>query len=248
MDRNVKAWAQRSQGMWLATLWCVLCLVSCEGHSAENTPVAISLPSRVPELSKSVNEALRERRSIREFKKDAWMDLEELGALLWAAQGRVERSGKRTAPSAGALYPLDVYVVSTRVKDLAAGVYHYEVVGHGLKVVSAGEKLKELTTAALDQQWINDAAAVIVLTGEFARSAGKYGDRAQRYTMIECGLAAENVYLEATMLNLGTTFVGAFDDAEVQQVLGLPVSHEPLGLLPVGVPVGRQQSEPSGKS
>lgn len=183
----------------------------------------------------SVESTLKKRRSIRQFSKQS-LSLPDLSQLLWAAQGMTARNGGRTAPSAGALYPLELYVVAGKVDSLPAGLYHYQPRGHRLQDMAAGDLRKSLAAAALDQAWIRRAPAVLVITGVYERSAKKYGERARRYTHIEVGHAAQNVYLQAAALALGTVIVGAFDDAEVGRILGLPADHRPLALLPVGHP------------
>ena len=122
------------------------------------------------------------------------------------------------------------------VDSLPAGVYRYRPERHRLEQVADGDLRKELAAAALDQSWVRRAPAVLVIAGVYERSAKKYGDRARRYTRIETGHAAQNVYLQATALRLGTVIVGAFRDADVQEVLGLPDDHAPLALMPVGHP------------
>ena len=183
--------------------------------------------------SLSLEEALQKRRSVREFRRGS-LSLDEVAQLLWAAQGITRQELLRTAPSAGALYPLELYLVAGQVKGLPAGLYRYSPERHDLQHVADGDSRRALAAAALDQAWVRQAPAVLVITGVYARSAVKYGQRAQRYTHIEVGNVAQNVYLQATALGLGTVFVGAFNAAKVQEVLELPADHEPLGLMPVG--------------
>lgn len=178
---------------------------------------------------------LDRRRSERDFAERP-LALARLAQLLWAGLGRNGLAGGRTVASAGALYPLDLYVVAGDVQDLAPGVYRYEPASHALLRVEAGDRRRELAGAALGQQWVADAPAVLVVVAVYARTTGKYGERGVRYARMEVGLIAQNVYLQAEALDLGTTFVGAFDDAAVQQSLGLPHDVEPLALLPVGIP------------
>jgi SagB-type dehydrogenase family enzyme len=140
----------------------------------------------------------------------------------------------RTAPSAGALYPLEVYIVAGNVSGLPAGVYKYKHKGHELLRISAGDKRKELCRAALGQEAIKDAGAVMVFTVVYERTTVKYGERGKRYVYMETGHAAQNVYLEAESLNLGTVAIGAFTDSEVKKVLNLPEKEEPLYLMPIG--------------
>lgn len=194
-----------------------------------------ALPRPRSESDVSVEEALARRRSIREFAPDA-LNLADAGGLLWAAQGMTGRYGRRTAPSAGALYPLEIYLVAGAVDELAPGVYHYSPRHHELETAAGGDQRARLATAALGQEWMAEASAVLVIAGDVGRTERKYGERAVRYMNMEVGAVAENIYLEATALDLGTAFVGAFHDRRVREVLDLPGDEWPLGLMPVGRP------------
>jgi SagB-type dehydrogenase family enzyme len=208
------------------------------GSSASETreprvgPTAVTsivLPPPRTRSDVSVEEALAERRSVRAFTPGE-LTLAEIGQLLWAAQGITADWGGRTAPSAGALYPLEVYVV------VAGGAYRYEPDGHRAEVLSGDDLRLPLQTAALAQSAVGDAPAVIVIAAVYARTAVKYGDRATRYVQLEAGHAAQNVLLQAVALGLAAVPIGAFDDAGVQRVLGLPSDQRPLYLIPVGHP------------
>lgn len=181
----------------------------------------------------SVEETLQDRRSLREFAQ-APLALADLAQLLWAAQGITSPEGGRTAPSAGALYPLEVYVVAGRVTDLPAGIYRYRPSSHTLVRVAEGDRRTRLVRAAHDQDWVGGAPAIIVLAAVYERTTVKYGTRGRDYVLMETGHAAQNVSLEAVGLGLGTTVVGAIDDGAVRKVLEAPPSQEPLCLLPVG--------------
>lgn len=176
---------------------------------------------------------LQQRRSVREY-PDLALNLAQLGQLLWAAQGITHRGGYRTAPSAGALYPLELYVVASHVTGLSKGIYHYQPNGHTLIKTADGDVHQALAAAALSQASVEQAAAVIVFSAVYARSERKYGERAERYVHIEVGHAAENLFLQAEALGLATVVVGAFRDEEVSQVLHLPPDHAPLLLMPIG--------------
>jgi SagB-type dehydrogenase family enzyme len=180
----------------------------------------------------TLEELLARRRSIRNF-DDVPLTLEELGQLLWAAQGITHDRGFRTAPSAGALYPLEIYAATEE------GVFHYQPQGHQLRVTSRQDLRAALYRAALRQEAVRQAPAVIVLCAVYGRTAAKYGDeRSPRYVHMEVGHAAQNLLLEAVNLGLGAVPIGAFSDEEVQKVLGLPSDHAPLYLVPVGHPGG----------
>jgi SagB-type dehydrogenase family enzyme len=208
----------------------------------------IRLPAPSLDGSTSVEQALAQRRSVRQF-SDAAPSLEQIGQLLWAAQGITEPAeqprpgwraewqwmgGLRTAPSAGALYPLELYVVAADVEGLDAGLYHYIPQEHALMRSRSGDLREPLANAALRQTSITDAPAVFVIAGVFQRTAVKYGERAERYVHIEVGAVAENIYLQAQALDLGAVLMGAFRDDAVHECLGLPDDHEPLAIMPVG--------------
>lgn len=189
----------------------------------------IQLPAPTIGLSVTLEKAMMERRSHRTF-APAPLELSEIGQLLWAAQG-ITAPGKRTAPSAGALGPLEIFVVT------AEGVSHYVSDGHFLEQRATGDRRTALVSAAADQAIVARAPMVMVITGILSRTAWKYGnDRAWRYVNLEAGHAAQNVLLMATAMGLAGSPVGAFDDNAVMDLLGLPPDHRPLYLVPVGQP------------
>ena len=181
----------------------------------------------------SLEACIRKRRSVREFAEDS-LTKDDVGQLLWAAQGVTGESEKRAVPSAGALYPLALGVVIGKVPSVPAGVYRYTVSQHRLAPVSAGDDRARLAAAALDQQWIASAPAIIFIAGAIDRTMAKYGDRGRGYVYLEAGHAAENVMLQAVSLGLGSTMIGAFSDADVSHLLTLDSWETPLCLLPVG--------------
>ncbi|MFW6126032.1 MAG: SagB/ThcOx family dehydrogenase [Chloroflexota bacterium] len=195
--------------------------------------VLMSLPEPRLESDVSLEEALLNRRSVREYASRP-VSLEEVSQLLWAAQGITAAWGGRTAPSAGALYPLEVYLVVGRVDGLAPGVYRYEPEEHELAKVSDGDVRTELAAAAMGQDCVKNGAIDIVIACVYDRTTGKYGEQGVRYVHMEAGHAAQNLYLQAAALNLGMVTVGAFLDGSVQEVLGLPQHHAPLYVIPVG--------------
>jgi SagB-type dehydrogenase family enzyme len=196
-------------------------------ESKRTTPgPSVALPTPLESGTMSLEEALRARHSVREFEPTPLTD-RQLGQLLWAAQG-VTHDGHRTAPSAGALYPLELYVAS------AAGFSHYEPEPHRLTPLAARDLRAGLRRAAYDQAEISEAPATFVIAAVFERTAQKYGERSARYVPMEAGHAAQNLLLEATALGLGAVPMGAFDDVRVAQVLDLPGDQKPLYLIPVG--------------
>jgi SagB-type dehydrogenase family enzyme len=195
----------------------------------------IPLPPPWEDGKTSVERALRQRRSIREF-SDASLSIQNVSQLLWAAQGVTDQQGLRTAPSAGALNPLEVYVVVGSVRDLAAGVYRYLPKTHQLKRILKGDKRSELASAALGQSYVKNNAVVLVFSAVEKRTTGKYGRRGIRYIHMEAGHAAQNVYLQAVSLGLGTVTVGAFEDDRVRRIMKMSEEERPLYLMPVGKP------------
>ena len=195
----------------------------------------ISLPNHNVSGDNSFETVLNQRRSVRDFRDDA-VSLRQLGQLLWAAQGVTHGEGMRTAPSAGALYPLELYAVVGNVDGLAAGIYHYFPGDHNLVNTTSGDLRKNLSQAALQQPWVERAPLVILIAAKYARTTRKYGKRGIRYAHIETGGVAQNVYLQAQALGLGAVIVGAFDDAAVADIVRLPSDAEPLILMPVGYP------------
>jgi SagB-type dehydrogenase family enzyme len=194
----------------------------------------IDLPKPAVKSRTSLEETLAKRRSVRQFASKP-LSLPELSQLLWAGQGKTREWGGRTAPSAGALYPLELYVV------LKEGVFQFRPDGHRLFTVAQGDVRSPLAAAALNQGCVGTAPSVFVLAAVYGRTAGKYRDRASRYVHIEVGHAAENIMLEAVALGLGSVPVGAFNDNEVKRVLKLPADQEPLLLIPVGHPANQGQ-------
>jgi SagB-type dehydrogenase family enzyme len=201
---------------------------------------AVHLLTRRREGAVAVQSALAERRSIRSYTREP-LALAEVSDLLWAAQGISElREGHRTAPSAGALYPLEVHLVAGNVDGLEAGIYTYAPREHAITCRILGDLRVSLRTAAWDQHWVGTAPVVMALAAVYSRTTAKYGERGIRYVHIEAGHAAQNVALQATALGLGSAVVGAFQDAAVASVLGLEAAESPLLLLPVG----RQSDSP----
>ena len=192
-----------------------------------------TLPEPRPDSSVSLEKAIRGRRSVRRFAAEP-LSLAELSQLLWACQGVTAADGGRTSPSAGALYPLETWAVANYVEDLKPGVYHYEPASRLLTLHAESDLSEALAEAALGQMWMAGAPAVILLSGVVSRTAAKYGPRAERYVHMEVGHAAQNVCLQAEAMGMGTVVVGAFDDRAISRLLGLPSSHAPLALLPVG--------------
>lgn len=206
-----------------------------QSSQATNTAV-IPLPDPVFEskLGMSLERALLERRSVRNY-SIGLLTMEEIGQLLWAAQGITEpERGFRVAPSAGATYPLEIYMIVGQVEGLGPGVYRYRPHTHDLELISEGDRRQELFTAALQQTPVLEAAINLVFCGVYQRTTQRYGERGIKYVHMEVGHAAQNVYLQVASLGLGTVVIGAFDDQAVQHALNLPIEEIPLYIMPVG--------------
>lgn len=181
----------------------------------------------------SLEEVLSKRRSIRDYKNEE-ISFEDFSQLLWSIQGITDRlNGLRTAPSAGALYPLEIYAVVGNVKGLKAGVYKYFPFSHSIKKVLDGDKRKDLANSALGQESIIEGAVSFVITAVYSRTTKKYSQRGERYVIMEIGHAAQNLLLQATALDLGAVPIGAFYDNKVKSLLKLD-EEEPLYIIPVG--------------
>lgn len=225
----------------LCSLFIFIALMGCTNESIASTPAAsvsptgelIKLPSPQIKGTVSLEEAIKNRRSIREY-ADLPLALSEISQLLWAAQGITSESGGRSAPSAGALYPLEVYLVVGNVQNLAIGIYRYIPAEHAVYRIKDNDARAELAKVALSQAAVSDGAIDIVITAVYERLASRYGERATRYAQLEAGHAAQNVCLEATALNLGSVTIGAFDDSQVRNVLDAPANETPLYIIPVG--------------
>jgi SagB-type dehydrogenase family enzyme len=206
-----------------------------EGKAMQNQEQSrvIELVKPRAESSVSLEAALGQRRSRRSFQEKP-VSLAAVSQLLWAAQGVTQRSGFRTAPSAGALYPLEVYVVAGNVAGLAAGVYHYRPQQHVLVQIASGDHRQDLYRDALRQSAISNAPLSFVIAGIPGRTTGKYGERGIRYVYMEAGHAAQNLSLQAVALELGSVVIGAFSDRQVGNMLQLGKEGMPLYIIPVG--------------
>lgn len=189
----------------------------------------ITLPKPIERGSLTVEEALQRRRSVRDYKKGA-LSLGEVAQLLWAGGGR--NLYRRTIPSAGATYPLELYLVGGEIEGLEPGLYHYSVSGHSLKKIKEEDLRKRLCRAALDQRMIERAPASLIIAADYRRTTGHYGQRGMRYVHMEVGHMGQNISLQAVSLHLGTVMIGAFEDKAIKEILG--IEEEPLYIIPVG--------------
>lgn len=209
----------------------LFCLPAGVSGSGDATAVG-KLPPPQQTGTVSLEEALTARRSIRSF-SGAGLREAELSQLLWAAQGVTDPSlGFRTAPSAGATFPLELYVVGP------SGVFHYQPDSHTVKRLTADDRRGALAEAANGQEFIRKAGGNFVITAVPTRTSARYGARATRYVDMEAGHAAQNLLLQAVALGLGGVPVGAFNDQKVAALLGIDGKREvPLYIVPVGAPV-----------
>jgi SagB-type dehydrogenase family enzyme len=189
----------------------------------------IKLPKPKEKGSTSIEETLNKRRSVRDYRTGP-LSLEQVSQLLWAASGR--NLYRRTAPSAGATYPLEIYLVVGKVEGLEPGIYHYSFSGHRLEMTKEQDVRNRLSRAALGQEMIEEAPINIAIAADYGRTTNHYGQRGIRYVHMEVGHVGQNVSLQAVALSLGTVMIGAFEDEQVKEVLG--IKEEPLYVIPVG--------------
>jgi SagB-type dehydrogenase family enzyme len=205
---------------------------------AKTKEVPIKLPPPTAHGKLSLEQAISKRRSVRRF-KDEPLTLEQLSQLLWAAQGTTGTGGKRAAPSAGATYPLEVFVVVGQhgINTLGAGLYHYDAGNHSISLHELGDLRQKLADTALGQSSIARCPVGMVICAIHPRTAYRYGRRGERYVHMEIGHVGQNVALQAVALGLGTVMVGAFEDEDVRKVLKLEEQIKPLYVIPIGKPV-----------
>jgi SagB-type dehydrogenase family enzyme len=187
----------------------------------------IKLPEPRRDGSVSLEQAVAIRRSKRDFLAKA-LALEQIGQLAWAAQGQDSKGRYRTAPSAGATYPLELLLVT------AEGVFHYLPGKNVLEMQTDKDLRAALAAAAWGQGFIGEAPLAMVFAAQFGRTTGRYGQRGIRYVYMEAGHCAQNVHLQSEALGLGSVAVGAFDDDAVREVLSLPDNFEPIYMVVVG--------------
>lgn len=208
-----------------------LLLLFMAGQGPMKTDSLIKLPPPDTVGKVTVERALLQRRSVRRY-ADEPLTVEDVGQLLWAAQGKTGSTYGRTAPSAGATYPMELFLVVGRVTGIDAGIYHYLVEQHALRRVISGDWRQELAAAALGQTWIEQAPASLVLVCDYKRTTGRYGERGVRYVHMEAGHIGQNVALAAVARGLGTVMIGAFNDGAVQRLL--KTGYTPLYIIPAG--------------
>jgi|UniRef100_A0A7C3SJ88 SagB-type dehydrogenase family enzyme len=197
---------------------------------------AIKLPPAAHKGTMSVEEALAKRRTVRHFAARS-LSLSQVSQLLWGTQGVTDPRGFRTAPSAGATYPLELYLVvgERGVENLAPGLYRYNPQAHALEPAAASGDLRQaVARASLHQGWMAEAPVIVIIAAEYRRCMARYGNRGIQYTHLEAGHAGQNLFLQAEAIGLACGIVGAFEDRTLSQLLKLPANHEPLLVMPVG--------------
>jgi SagB-type dehydrogenase family enzyme len=188
----------------------------------------IQLPNNLRESKISFSDVLQKRRSTRTF-SDEPLSKVDLAFLLWASTGiqRIEHNcAFRTAPSAGALYPIETYLAVNNVEDLDQGIYHYNIKNHLLEEIKLGNFGEPLAHAALDQDMCADSAVIFIWTAVFQRSIWKYSQRAYRYVYLDAGHIAQNLALAATSINCGSCHIGAFFDDEINSIIAIDGKEE----------------------
>ena len=191
-------------------------------------PARVALPAPRTDSGVSLEAAILGRRSVREFAPTP-LTREEIGQLAWAAQGITDPAGRlRAAPSAGGLYPLELYLFTPD------GLYHYLPEGHALEVLSDRDLRAELRAAAQAQATVSDAPLVVLITAVYERTAARFGEQAERYVHLEAGHVAQNLQLQAVALGVASVPIGGFSDAQAAQALSLPEDHRPVYLVAIG--------------
>ena len=195
----------------------------------------VELPSQLRESTMDVSEVLRRRKSIRAFSNQPLRKV-DLAFLLWASTGiqRVEQGYEfRTAPSAGALYPIETYIAANNIENVESGIYHYNIRSHLLEEIKTGYFGDKLAHAALDQKMCATASVVFIWTAIFQRSKWKYTQRAYRYIYLDAGHVAENLALAAASINCGSCQVGTFFDDEINLIVNVDETEESVICLSV---------------
>lgn len=196
----------------------------------------IYLPQPAKRGTKSLEETIAHRRSVRDFASDS-ISASQLSQLLWAAQGITDTAWKlRSAPSAGATFPLEIYMVcgGKSAEGIEEGIYHYRIDNHSLLQYYDKDVRLALARASFNQDFIHHAPISIVICALYNRTTTRYGARGERYVLIEVGHAGQNIYLQATALGLATVAVCAFDDEQVRDAMRLDNTYKPMYIMPVG--------------
>ncbi len=205
------------------------------GTSLPDEGKLVNLPDPETSGGDAMRDVMASRRSVRHFTEES-VTLQELSQLLWAAQGVTNDKGWRTVPSAGAKFPIELYVMADRVEGLAPGLYHYRAGEHRLGLIKSLPTSVMLQAACNNQASVGRAALNVIVIGVVWRVEEKYGpERSERYVVVEGGAVLEHLSLEAHALDLGSVIIGGFDDGHVQEFVGTDAL--PIGVLPIGRPI-----------
>lgn len=206
-------------------------------HNIEEQQVQneVILPQPVKDSDFSLEKAIESRRSQRSYKNEP-LTLAQISQLCWAAQGITDpQTGHRAVPSAGALYPIEIYIVNKYDAELPAGSYHYNNSENKLELIQSGDFSEQLQEFALNQSAVGNGAVNIIIAAVFSRVTDKYGDSGEQYVYAESGAVAQNIYLQAESLGLGTVYIGAFDENKIKDLLQIEDDIVPLVVMPVGI-------------
>ncbi|OPY75932.1 MAG: Nitroreductase family protein [Syntrophorhabdus sp. PtaU1.Bin153] len=220
--------------LWALVIICTNFCICCNNTQAMDK---IKLPDVKDKQAVYLRDVIENRHSTRTFQGQP-ITLDQLGYILWSAYG-FRKDGGRVVPSGGGLYPLDIYVIQGKTKDLPSGllqsgIYHYSPREREMVLIKPGDFRREVAKASLSQMWMASAPCMIAIAVEYARITRKYGDRGIRYAHMESGNVSQNIFLAATSHGLKCGIVGAFEDDVVKGVMGLPRTHEPLLIMPIG--------------
>ena len=199
----------------------------------DNQMMKINLPEPVTKGPVSVEETLLRRRSVREYLPGT-LSLSEISQLLWSAYGITSEDGFRTAPSAGGLFPLRIYLASANIEGLAAGLYKYNSGEHALELKKEGPVIDQITAATFFQDYISGAAAVLIISADYTGPNKEYGEQGPKFTWMDLGHLGQNVHLQAVALDIGTVAVAAVRPGEIEKIVGTPPEEEVLYLMPLG--------------
>lgn len=218
-------------------LWAIILIYFCFSFNNIQAMDIIKLPEPKDKKAVYLKELINTRRSVRTFTQKP-VSIHDLSYILWSSYG-FKDDGGRVVPSAGALYPLDIYVIAGNIEGqgktgILPGVYHYLSNKHLLEFIKKGDIRKDIANAALSQMWMAKAPCMVIITCEYNRITVKYRDRGIRYAHMEAGNVSQNISLATFNIGLGCCIVGAFDDNHVKTVLGINKMHEPLLIIPVG--------------
>ncbi len=195
--------------------------------------MTIKLPEPKTKGSLSIEETLLKRRSVREYLPES-LSLVEISQILWSAYGITSEEGFRTAPSAGALFPLNISLAAFNVRELDQGLYRFNAVNHSLEPIKSGEYSRLLTAGTFFQDYITSAAAALIISADYTGPKEKYGDQGPKFTYMDLGHLGQNVHLQAVSLDIGTVAIAAVRPGEIEKILGLKGEEEVLYLMPLG--------------